>query len=519
MTSTLRRSTAHAAAIVRRCADQSRGAAIAVRSMGSTRPRSRQRSRRPHHGRRRAGSRAPRNPAASCHPRRDERRHAGSADAAGRRLRRVPHSAMRKRIAERMVESLLHTAPHVTSVFEVDMGAVLAHRAKHRAEFEQRGASLTLTAYFLAACVDAIREVPEVNSRWTDDALEVFETIDIGVGTAVEGKGLVVPVVRDGAVAGSVRHRAGACRAGRAGTRRQADAGGRAGRDVHDLESRRQWQPARDADRHQPAAVGDPRRRQAGEARRRRRCRTVTTSRDPAALLRHADDRSSRDGWPSRESVPAGAGRAVGELEGLDLRQAAEACEYFEAGGGKDPSTSVRAPTRIPPTRRTPSRRDCGTNHVRPRPPTISAGAERAAADRAGGSCGIRARAACASRTPFRRPLAPSVSAPHREARTFGRSADSGAPGRPDPSPSTSCSSEACVTTARCITMTSPADSSSATRARTASSRCVGCASTPPVSWPKPSQAAPRAGRRRLRARSAARSQRPLPSQSGGASL
>lgn len=111
-------------------------------------------------------------------------------------VRSVPHTSIRKRIAERMVESLLHTAPHVTTIFEVDLGAVLAHRAQHRADFEQRGASLTLTAYFLAACVDAIREVPEANSRWTDDALDVYETIDIGVGTAVEGKGLVVPVVR-----------------------------------------------------------------------------------------------------------------------------------------------------------------------------------------------------------------------------------------------------------------------------------------------------------------------------------
>jgi 2-oxoglutarate dehydrogenase E2 component (dihydrolipoamide succinyltransferase) len=110
--------------------------------------------------------------------------------------RRVPHTSIRKRIAERMVESLLHTAPHVTTIFELDLSAVLAHRAKHRADFDQRGASLTLTAYFLAACVDAIREVPEANSRWLDDALEIYENIDIGVGTAVEGKGLVVPVVR-----------------------------------------------------------------------------------------------------------------------------------------------------------------------------------------------------------------------------------------------------------------------------------------------------------------------------------
>jgi 2-oxoglutarate dehydrogenase E2 component (dihydrolipoamide succinyltransferase) len=110
--------------------------------------------------------------------------------------RRVPHTSIRKRIAERMVDSLLHTAPHVTTIFEVDLSTVLAHRSKHRADFERRGASLTLTAYFLAACVDAIREVPEANSRWLDDALEIYENIDIGVGTAVEGKGLVVPVVR-----------------------------------------------------------------------------------------------------------------------------------------------------------------------------------------------------------------------------------------------------------------------------------------------------------------------------------
>lgn len=112
-------------------------------------------------------------------------------------VKQIPHTLMRKRIAERMVESLLHTAPHVTTIFEADMSAVLAHRAQHREAMERRGVSLTLTAYFLAACVDAIREVPEANGRWTDEALELPDTIDIGVGTALEGRGLVVPVVRD----------------------------------------------------------------------------------------------------------------------------------------------------------------------------------------------------------------------------------------------------------------------------------------------------------------------------------
>jgi 2-oxoglutarate dehydrogenase E2 component (dihydrolipoamide succinyltransferase) len=112
-------------------------------------------------------------------------------------LRRIPHTPMRRRIAAHMVESLLQTAPHVTTVFEADLTAVLAHRTRHRQSFEQAGSSLTLTAYFLAACVDAIRAVPEANARWTDDAILVNERIDIGVGTALEGRGLIVPVIRD----------------------------------------------------------------------------------------------------------------------------------------------------------------------------------------------------------------------------------------------------------------------------------------------------------------------------------
>ncbi len=112
-------------------------------------------------------------------------------------VRRVPHTAVRKRIAEHMVQSLLHTAPHVTAVFEADLSAVLQDRARQREEFARRGVSLTLTAYFVQAAVAAIRAVPEANSRWTDTALEIYDAIHVGVGTAVEGSGLVAPVLRD----------------------------------------------------------------------------------------------------------------------------------------------------------------------------------------------------------------------------------------------------------------------------------------------------------------------------------
>jgi 2-oxoglutarate dehydrogenase E2 component (dihydrolipoamide succinyltransferase) len=118
-----------------------------------------------------------------------------AAEEAG--VRRIPHTPMRRRIAEHMVESLLHTAPHVTNVFQADMTAVLADRARRKAEFERRGFALTLTAYFVAAAVEALRAVPEANGRWSEDAILVPERVDIGVATALGDRGLVVPVIRD----------------------------------------------------------------------------------------------------------------------------------------------------------------------------------------------------------------------------------------------------------------------------------------------------------------------------------
>ncbi|ODR89479.1 dihydrolipoamide acetyltransferase family protein [Sinorhizobium alkalisoli] len=108
--------------------------------------------------------------------------------------RRVAHSDMRTAIAAHMQQSMA-TAPHVTAVFEADFSAVMRHRNEHKAKFAAEGVNLTYTAYIVSASVAAMRAVPEVNSRWHDDALEIFEDVNIGIGTALGEKGLIVPVV------------------------------------------------------------------------------------------------------------------------------------------------------------------------------------------------------------------------------------------------------------------------------------------------------------------------------------
>jgi 2-oxoglutarate dehydrogenase E2 component (dihydrolipoamide succinyltransferase) len=107
----------------------------------------------------------------------------------------VPHDRMRLKIAENMLASVTQ-APHVTAVFEADFTAITRHRERHRAAFAKQGAKLTYTAYLVAAAAEAMKVAPAINSRWHPDRLEIYDDINIGVGTALGEKGLIVPVLR-----------------------------------------------------------------------------------------------------------------------------------------------------------------------------------------------------------------------------------------------------------------------------------------------------------------------------------
>lgn len=108
---------------------------------------------------------------------------------------RIPHDAMRRSIAEHMSRSVA-TAPHVTAVFEADFSAIMAHRARHKDAYAKSGAQLTYSAYIVRAAAEAMKVSPNVNARWHDDFLEVFEDVNIGMGVALGDKGLIVPVIK-----------------------------------------------------------------------------------------------------------------------------------------------------------------------------------------------------------------------------------------------------------------------------------------------------------------------------------
>lgn len=107
----------------------------------------------------------------------------------------VPMTPMRKKIAERMVESK-RTSAHVHSVYEVDMTRIVNLRNKQKDAFERRtGAKLTFMPFFCRAAIHAIRQWPIVNASVEGENIHYHRNVNLGIAVALDW-GLIVPVVK-----------------------------------------------------------------------------------------------------------------------------------------------------------------------------------------------------------------------------------------------------------------------------------------------------------------------------------
>ncbi len=103
---------------------------------------------------------------------------------------------LRKRIAERLKEAQ-NTAAMLTTFNEVDMGAVMALRARYQDSFTKKhGVKLGFMSFFVKASIEALRAFPAANAEIDGDEIIYKHYYDIGVAVSTE-HGLVVPVVRD----------------------------------------------------------------------------------------------------------------------------------------------------------------------------------------------------------------------------------------------------------------------------------------------------------------------------------
>ncbi|KQL57730.1 MULTISPECIES: dihydrolipoamide acetyltransferase family protein [Shouchella] len=108
---------------------------------------------------------------------------------------RIPVSGVRKAIATNMVKSKTE-APHAWTMIEVDVTNLVKVRQGLKDSFkEKEGFSLTYLPFFMKACVEALKEFPEVNAQWVGDAIIRKKDIHLSMAVATEDA-LYVPVIK-----------------------------------------------------------------------------------------------------------------------------------------------------------------------------------------------------------------------------------------------------------------------------------------------------------------------------------
>ncbi|GIN07500.1 lipoamide acyltransferase component of branched-chain alpha-keto acid dehydrogenase complex [Shouchella clausii] len=106
----------------------------------------------------------------------------------------IPVTGVRKAIAENMVKSKMEV-PHAWTMVEVDVTNLVKLRDKKKAAFkEQEGISLTYFPFFMKACVEALKEFPEINAQWNGTTIVRKKDINLSLAVATEDA-LYVPVI------------------------------------------------------------------------------------------------------------------------------------------------------------------------------------------------------------------------------------------------------------------------------------------------------------------------------------
>ena len=109
----------------------------------------------------------------------------------------VPHSTMRKVIARRLSEAK-STIPHFYVSMDIELDALLALRADLNAKSPKEGPSafkLSVNDLIIKAAALTLRRIPKVNASWTDEALVLYDDVDISVAVSIP-EGLITPIIR-----------------------------------------------------------------------------------------------------------------------------------------------------------------------------------------------------------------------------------------------------------------------------------------------------------------------------------
>jgi len=109
----------------------------------------------------------------------------------------VPHSTMRKIIAQRLLESK-QTVPHFYLTVDCRIDELLNMRKRLNATAPEGdgGYKISVNDFVVRAVALALKQVPEANASWTEEAIRLYNDVDVSVAVATPN-GLITPVVRN----------------------------------------------------------------------------------------------------------------------------------------------------------------------------------------------------------------------------------------------------------------------------------------------------------------------------------
>jgi pyruvate dehydrogenase E2 component (dihydrolipoamide acetyltransferase) len=109
----------------------------------------------------------------------------------------VPNSTMRRVIARRLGEAK-QTVPHFYLSMDIEIDALLKLRVDLNAKSPKEGASafkLSVNDLIIKAAAITLRRIPKVNASWTEDAIALYDDVDVSVAVAIPD-GLITPIIR-----------------------------------------------------------------------------------------------------------------------------------------------------------------------------------------------------------------------------------------------------------------------------------------------------------------------------------
>ena len=112
----------------------------------------------------------------------------------------VKNNNVRKVIAKRLLESK-QNVPHfyLSCEFKIDKLNELRHALNEVAELDEAGNpayKISVNDLIIKATAMALKKVPEANSSWNDEAILIYNNVDISMAVAIDG-GLITPIIKN----------------------------------------------------------------------------------------------------------------------------------------------------------------------------------------------------------------------------------------------------------------------------------------------------------------------------------